>query len=68
LPAHYHKEAVEYNVLIEGKMKVHNKIILPGDIFIFNQYEVADPEFLSDCKVVCIKLPSNPSDKYEVKK
>ena len=65
-PVHYHKEAVEYNVLLEGKMMVRDKIISAGDIFIFDAYEVADPVFLEDCKVVCIKCPSLPNDKYEV--
>ena len=65
-PKHYHAEAIEINVLLEGKMRVNNEIIVSGDIFIFDKYEVADPKFLEDCKILCVKTPSKPGDKYEV--
>tara|TARA_Y100000592_G_C5366496_1_gene266318 strand:- start:166 stop:492 length:327 start_codon:yes stop_codon:yes gene_type:complete len=67
-PAHYHKEATEINVLLSGRMVVQGKDIFPNDIFIFEPYEVSDPIFLEDCKVLCVKTPSLPKDKYEVKK
>lgn len=65
-PKHFHKEAVEYNCLIEGKMTVQNKLIEPGMIFIFEKNEIADPIFLEDCKVLVIKIPSVIGDKYEI--
>ena len=65
-PPHFHKEAIEYNVLLEGKMKVQETIINTEDIFIFKKGEIADPEFLEDCKVLVVKVPSIPRDKYEV--
>ena len=65
-PAHYHKEAIEINVLIEGRMKIAGRIIEPGDIFTFLPYDIAVPEFLEDCKIVCVKTPSIPTDKYVV--
>lgn len=67
-PAHYHKESTEINVLLSGKMIVQGKTIHPNEIFVFDPYEVSDPIFLEDCKVLCVKTPSIPSDKYEVKK
>lgn len=67
-PAHYHKEGVEYNLLVRGTMKMHGKIIEPNTIFIMEPYEVADPEFLEDCEVLIIKVPSIPGDKFEVSK
>jgi len=66
--AHYHKEATEYNVLISGLMKIQETLIHPGDIFIIDKYEIADPEFLEDCTVACVKTPSIANDKFEVKK
>lgn len=66
-PAHYHKETFEINVLLSGKMMVQGKVINPNEIFIFNPYEVSDPVFLEDCKVLCVKTKSVPGDKYEVK-
>ncbi len=67
-PAHYHKESTEINVLLSGKMIVQDKTIHPNEIFVFDTYEVSDPVFLEDCTVLCIKTPSIPGDKYEVKK
>jgi hypothetical protein len=37
-----------------------------GDIFIIEPLEVAVPTFHEDCKVLCVKVPSLPNDKYEV--
>ena len=65
-PVHYHKESIEYNVLVEGRMTVQNIELNTGDVFVFNKGEVADPVFHTDCKVVCIKVPSLPLDKFEV--
>ena len=64
--AHYHRVATEYNVLLEGSMRIAGKVIEVGDIFWFEPEDVADPEFLEDCKVLCVKRPSIIGDKYEV--
>lgn len=65
-PAHYHKVGTEYNILLEGKMMVGGKEINPWDIFVFEPGEIADPVFLENCKVLCVKVPSLPGDKYEI--
>ena len=65
-PKHYHKEADEINVLISGHMKVNDIEIFPGDIFHIEKNEIADPIFLEDCELMCVKFPSVPGDKYEV--
>lgn len=65
-PAHYHKESIEYNVLISGRMIIQGKELNSGDVFVFDKNEIADPVFLEDCVVVCVKVPSIPSDKYKV--
>jgi quercetin dioxygenase-like cupin family protein len=65
-PAHYHKMATEYNVLLQGSMKIQNETLAVGDVFWFSPYEIADPEFLEDCVICVIKTPSVPGDKYEV--
>lgn len=65
-PSHYHKESIEYNVLVTGKMVVQGKELNSGDVFVFEKGEIADPIFLEDCTVVCVKVPSIPSDKFEV--
>ena len=37
-----------------------------GDVFVFDKGEIADPVFLEDCTLVVVKIPSIPSDKFEV--
>jgi quercetin dioxygenase-like cupin family protein len=64
-PAHLHKIATEYNVLINGKMCLNGVFIEKGDIFVIDKGEVAVPEYLEDCTVLCIKVPSVVGDKYE---
>jgi quercetin dioxygenase-like cupin family protein len=66
-PAHYHKIATEYNVIIKGKELIQGVELNPGDVFIIGPYEVADPIFLEDCEVLVVKVPSVPGDKYMVK-
>jgi quercetin dioxygenase-like cupin family protein len=63
-PAHYHKVAVEYNILISGKMRLCGVELEAGDIFILEPMEIADPVFHEDCTIVCIKVPSDTKDKY----
>ena len=65
-PAHYHAQSVEYNVLLEGKMIMNGFTIEKDTVFVIKKNEVARPEFLEDCRVLCIKVPSLPGDKYEV--
>tara|TARA_B100000519_G_C14213418_1_gene423750 strand:+ start:34 stop:366 length:333 start_codon:yes stop_codon:yes gene_type:complete len=64
---HYHKEITEVNVLIEGKMIMHGKTLVSGDIFTIEPYEISDQEFLEDCKIICVKTKNKPKDKYIVK-
>ncbi len=65
-PAHFHKESTEYNVLISGRMSINNIEMLPNDVFIIEKGEISVPVFHEDCKVLCVKVPSIPSDKYMV--
>ena len=67
-PAHYHPEGTEYNVLLEGSMNVCNTELSAGDVFVIEPGEVADPTFYQDCKILCVKIPSNPNDKIIVGK
>jgi len=60
---HYHRCITEINLLASGRMIMHGKELNGGDIFILKPYEVADPIFLQDCYIVCVKTPSIPNDK-----
>lgn len=65
-PSHYHKIATEFNLLVSGAMTLNDVQIKPGDIFVISPGEVADPKFLEDCKILVVKTPSIPGDKYEI--
>jgi len=55
---HHHKVATEINYMISGKIKIRGKIFGAGDVFILYSGEVADPNFLSACKMIIVKTPS----------
>lgn len=63
---HYHKEADEINYLFEGKMRIQGKLLEAGDIFVIKKFELADPIFLEDCHIVCVKSKSVIGDKYSI--
>lgn len=63
---HYHKKGTEINLLIEGKMTIQGRELNSGDIFILEPYEIADPTFLEDCRLIIVKTPSVPGDKFNV--
>jgi hypothetical protein len=63
---HYHKEAIEINIILSGEMIINNKKLVKNTIFVFEKNRISCPIFLTDCKILCIKTPSIPSDKYGV--
>jgi hypothetical protein len=63
-PIHFHKEATEINVLLNGEMCMNGLTISSNDVFVFNPGEIAAPKFTRDCTVLCIKIPSRPGDKF----
>lgn len=65
---HYQEKITEINLMISGEMIIQGTKITAGDIFILYPYEIADPIFLTDCEIVCIKVPGITNDKVVVKK
>lgn len=65
-PKHYHQVADEITLLIQGQMLINGKLVNEGDVFFIPAGLVTEPKFLTDCKVVVIKTPSIPGDKYIV--
>jgi len=63
---HYHTEVTEVNYLVRGKMLLQNKELNSNDIFILEPFEIADPTFLEDCEIVCVKTKS-ANDKVKFK-
>ena len=62
--SHVHRVATEYNVLLSGKLLINNIIIEPNTIFVIPNNLLTRAVFLEDCRVLCIKTPSLPTDKY----
>jgi mannose-6-phosphate isomerase-like protein (cupin superfamily) len=62
---HYHTRVKEINFLAQGSMTIQGKLLVAGDIFILEPFEIADPIFWEDCGIVCVKIPS-ANDKVEV--
>lgn len=65
---HYQEKITEINLIVSGEMIIQNKKLVAGDIFIIYPYEISDPIFLTDCEVVCVKVPGIKNDKVIVKK
>ena len=63
---HYHTIVTEVNLLIRGKMTLQGQELNSGDIFIIEPWEITNPEFLEDCEIICVKMPSS-NDKQVVK-
>ena len=63
---HYHEKVTEINLLVRGNMILQGVELNVGDIFTLNPYEIADPEFLEDCEIVCVKLPGIQNDKISL--
>jgi len=62
-PAHYHDKSDEINYLLEGEMTLNGELLQAPIIFVIPKGEIADPRFVTDCKLVVIKTPSAPGDK-----
>jgi quercetin dioxygenase-like cupin family protein len=65
---HYHEHLTEVNLLIRGLMTIQWRTLVDGDIFVLDPGEIADPVFLADCEIVCVKVPSVPGDKVVVQR
>lgn len=66
--AHYHAESDEINYLLEGSMILNGEPLTAPVIFVIKRNEVADPTFITDCKLVVVKTPSAPGDKHIISK
>jgi len=62
--AHCHRLATEYNIIISGKVIASKLELEAGQIFIYQPDEISDVVFLEDTKLLIIKTPSVPGDKY----
>jgi quercetin dioxygenase-like cupin family protein len=64
--AHYHKLGDEINYLIEGRMEINGEQLEGPVVFVIPKGEVSAPVFHTDVKLVVVKVPGEPNDKYIV--
>lgn len=63
---HYHEFTTEVNLLVSGAMILQNKELNAGDIFVLKPFEITNPCFLTDCAIICVKIPSVSTDKVKI--
>jgi hypothetical protein len=63
---HYHKLSDEINYLIEGIMKINDQVLTAPCVFVIEKEEVASPIFLTDVRLIVVKIPGILNDKYSV--
>ena len=61
---HYHKIATEYNLVVNGMVKINDYVFEKDEIFILKPYEWSESEFLEDTEILVVKTPSVKGDKY----
>lgn len=62
--AHIHRKADEINVLLSGSMRINNIELQKNQIFIIPKGHLTKAIFHEDCKILCVKIPSDTKDKY----
>ena len=63
---HYHKEAIEFTVIVTGIVKMNGVIYKEDDIIQIDKDEVTDFECIEDTITVVVKTSSVKGDKYIV--
>jgi hypothetical protein len=61
---HIHKQITEITLIISGRAIVNGELFKAGDIHVLYPNDISQIEYLEDTKVVTIKTPSIPEDKY----
>jgi hypothetical protein len=61
---HFHLNHVEYNLIINGSVKINDDVLTTGDIFIYEPYDKSNVIFLDDTTLLVIKNPSTKNDKF----
>ena len=63
-PRHHHKVAVEYTIVVHGRVRMNDREYGDGEIIRIEPGHSTDFTALRDTTTVVIKSPSVPDDKY----
>ena len=66
IPFHVHKSVTEYNLVVSGSIRVNGVLFSSGQFFTLFPGCIACPEVEEDVVVVCVKVPSIPTDKINL--
>ena len=61
---HLHKIITEVQLITQGRMVINGVEFGPGDIYVSEPGEEYRAHYLEDTRVVAVKFPSIPTDKY----
>ena len=61
---HFHKQAVEFTVIINGEVEMAGKKFVDGDIIRIEKNEATDFIAITDVITVVVKMPSEANDKF----
>lgn len=60
---HFQQTASELTTVIQGRVRLSDHVLGPGEMLLIEPHEEADFEALEDSIVVAVKWPSLPGDK-----
>ena len=62
---HVHRVATEYSVIIQGAVKMNDKVYCKDSIIVMKPGESTDFTALVDTTTVCVKIPCVKGDKHD---
>lgn len=65
-PNHVHRVSTEINYLMSGEMKINGTKLIAPVVFVIEPNEPAKAEFLTECRLIVVKTPSIPTDKFVI--
>jgi quercetin dioxygenase-like cupin family protein len=63
-PTHCHKIATEITVIVSGKARMNDQLLVSGDIVCLSPGEYSSFEALEDTVTTVVKIPGALNDKY----
>jgi hypothetical protein len=63
---HVHKVITEVQLITAGRMLINGEEFGPGDIYVSEPGEEYRARYLEDTRVLAVKFPSIPDDKYYI--